>query len=233
MTETVVRRPLPEPGPGDIAPEGGRPVLRLLRPLLFLVGLLLAGLLLHRFHAGLPGREVLQDGLQGRLLFLLVGSLACAVGLPRQLVCFAAGLAYAALPGVLLSTVATVCGCLLAFGWARLVARDWVRRRFGRRLARLERIVRGRPFAAVLFIRLLPVGSSLLLNLGAGLVDVPVLPFLGATLLGSLPQTLVFTLLGSGTRLGHGVQLGVALGTFAASAVVGLALLRRQPAGTS
>ncbi len=209
---------------------------RLLQPALLGGGLLAAGLLLRHLPGGedglLPTVAVLRHGAGGRLLFLLAGGLACAVGMPRQAVCFAGGVAYGLLPGIALSSLATLSGCLLGFLWARLAGRDWARRRLAARadswLARLDRLAAARPFAAVLTLRLLPVGSSLALNLGAGVLGLRILPFAAATLLGSLPQTVVFTLLGGGTRIGHDAQILIAVALFAASSAAGLRLLRAQ-----
>ncbi|MCQ8241977.1 TVP38/TMEM64 family protein [Rhizosaccharibacter radicis] len=199
---------------------------RLAKPACFLLGLLAAGLLLRHLHASLPGTAALRDGLGGRALFLLVGSLFCAVGLPRQLVCFAGGTAYGAAAGIVLSTVATVAGCVMPFLWARILAHDWVARRFGTRLGSLRRMLHRRPFASVLVLRLLPVGSSLLLNLCSGALGIKTRPFMLATLLGSLPQTMVFVLLGSGTRFGHDVQTLLAVILFAVSGALGLYMIR-------
>ena len=204
----------------------------LLRPGLLLCGLLAAGLLVR----ALPGigqtalsRDLLRDGLQGRFLFVCVGALICAVGLPRQAVGFAGGFAYGPITGTLLTTVANLIACLADLLWARLVARDWARRRLLRgRLARLDGFIAGNPFTAILTLRLLPVGSSLMLSLLAGVLDVRVLPFLCATLLGSLPQTLIFVLVGSGTRIGHPAQVGLGIALFVASAIGGGLLLRRS-----
>lgn len=226
--------PLPvSDDPASLAQPGS--LRRLLKPALLLLGLLAAGLLLRHLPGHpdglLPGVATLRAGASGRTLFLLAGSLICALGLPRQAVCFAGGIAYGLWEGTLLSTAATVTGCLLGFGWARLAGRGWARQLLEGRgsgwLARLDRRVSARPFVTVLFFRLLPVGSSLALNLAAGVLGIAVLPFGAATLLGSLPQTVIFTLLGAGTRIGHGVQVLLAIALFAASGAAGLMLMRR------
>ena len=221
----------------DAAPVPAATPARLLRPALLLCALLALGLPLRRLPGAedglLPAVAVLRHGVSGPLLFLLAGSLMCAVGMPRQAVCFAGGIAYGLPEGIALSSLATLCGCLLGLGWARLAGRDWARRRLDRRpggwLSRLDRLAAARPFGAVLTLRLLPVGSSLALNLAAGVLGTPVLPFAAATLLGSLPQTVVFTLLGHGARIGHDLQLVIAVLLFLLSGIVGLALLRRLP----
>lgn len=206
----------------------------LLRPGLLLCGLLTAGLLVR----ALPGidhtvlsRDLLRDGLHGRIVFICIGMLICAVGLPRQAVGFAGGFAYGLVMGTLLATIANLLACLADLLWARLVARDWARRRLLRgRAARLDGFIAGNPFTAILTLRLLPVGSSLMLSLLAGVLDVRILPFLGATLLGSLPQTVIFVLVGSGARIGHATEIGLGIALFVASAICGGLLLRRSGA---
>jgi len=206
----------------------------LLKPGLLLCGLLLAGLLIRTLpgidHAVLS-RDVLRDGLRGRLVFLCIGTLVCAVGLPRQAVGFAGGFAYGPVVGALLTTVATMLACVADLLWARLVGRDWVRRRLLRgRLARFDGFISANPFTAILALRLLPVGSSMMLSLFAGVLDVRILPFLSATLLGSLPQTVIFVMVGSGARIGHLAQIGLGIGLFLASGILGSLLFRRLAA---
>ncbi len=206
----------------------------LFKAAMLLCGLLLAGILLRSLpglnHALLQG-GVLQRGLEGRLIFLAVGTMVCAVGLPRQAVCFAGGIAYGLVWGTVLTTLATLAGCLADLFWARAIGRDWVQRRLLRgRLARLDGFIAANPFSAILTLRLLPVGSSLMVSLFSGFLGVRVLPFLGATLLGSLPQTIIFGLLGTGIGIGHGTQVLLGLGLFVASGFLGLVLFFRTAA---
>ena len=67
-----------------------------------------------------------------------------------------------------------------------------------------------------------------MLNLLAGVSGAGFVPFMLATLLGSLPQTVVFVLLGGGARIGHGWQVGLAAVLFAGSGALGLWLARRM-----
>ena len=209
----------------------------ILRLLVLACGLAVAGL---SFRALAP--DLLGGGLAhlfstrtpaGIASFALVATLACAVGLPRQAVCFAAGLAFGAAGGSAVAEAATIAACLLDFGWARIVARDWARRRIlarYRRLAELDQLLAVMPFTSVLTLRLLPVGNSLMLSMVAGLSRAGVVPFTLATALGALPQTVVFALLGSGIAVGHVARIVVAAFLFAASAVFGLMLMRRRGA---
>jgi uncharacterized membrane protein YdjX (TVP38/TMEM64 family) len=161
--------------------------------------------------------------------FVLAGALLCAIGLPRQAVALAAGYARGAAYGTALALLAMLLACALDLAWARLVARDWARRRLGDRLARLDRFLTRRPFAATLTLRLLPLGNNLLLNLAAGVTAVPALRFLTASALGYLPQTIVFALVGSGARVGRGTELLLGALLLLASGALGAWLLRSRP----
>jgi uncharacterized membrane protein YdjX (TVP38/TMEM64 family) len=210
------------------------------KPLLLLVGLVAAGLVLRELRAagaldtGFIERAIVGQGLRGQILFVALGALACSVGVPRQAVAFAGGTAFGALIGSGLALLAMVVACAVTFFWARLIGRAWARRRieraFSGRLARLDRFLAENPFAATLTLRLLPVGNNLALNLLAGLSGIAALPFIAGSALGYVPQTVVFALLGKGVRVDGAVQLALGIALFAASAALGLWLIRRGKA---
>ncbi|WP_231865384.1 TVP38/TMEM64 family protein [Gluconobacter albidus] len=166
------------------------------------------------------------------LWFLLLAVPYSACGLPRQALCVAAGLAFGLWGGLVLCSLAYMLGAALAYGWARLLAPAAFRARLHDRLeadyAALARTLHAKPFRAVLTLRLMPVGSALLVSTAAGLFELPLLPFSVATFLGGLPQTLIFVLVGSGTRIGHVLQLGLAGILFVVSGVLGAVLLRQH-----
>ena len=168
----------------------------------------------------------------GMARFVLLGAIACAVGVPRQVIAFAGGYAFGVAQGGACALAAQVAGCFADLLWARLVAREWARARlrgrFAARLARLEAFLAAHPFGATLSLRLLPVGNNLALNLLAGSFGVPPIAFMAASAIGYLPQTVVFALLGSGVRIGPGAELAIALLTLAGSIAWGVSLLRRQ-----
>ncbi len=198
------------------------------RPALLLAGLAAAGLLLR--WVGLDG-VVARAGEQGPAVFVALGAVACTVGVPRQVVAYAGGLAFGFWPGSALALVAEALGCAADFFWARLVARRWAQAWLARggRVARLERFLVSNAFSATLTLRLLPVGSNIALNLLAGVSGVAAAPFLLASVLGYVPQTAVFALLGGGVRVSDGLRMGLAAGLMAASVALGIALMRRRP----
>jgi len=72
------------------------------------------------------------------------------------------------------------------------------------------------------------VGNNLVLNLLAGVSGLRPLPFLAASALGYLPQTVVFALLGKGVRVDGAWQLALAGVLLALSIGLGLWLMRRH-----
>ena len=204
----------------------------LVRPALLAAGLVLAGAALRvaprALDPALLDLFILGHGPSGALLFVAASAVGCSVGVPRQAAAFAGGYAFGTIGGVLLALVAQAAGCLLDFGWARTVARPWVARRLRGRLARFDAFLAAHPFHAVLTLRLLPVGSNLVLNLVAGASAVKLLPFLLASVLGYVPQTVVFALLGAGVGVSRYMQVGLGTALFIASAALGMVLLRAQ-----
>ena len=195
------------------------------KPALLLAGLLLAGLAVRSGW----GRAALETPAQaGPAVFVLVGAAACAVGVPRQVVAYAAGLGFGTWPGCILALVAEVAGCAIDFLWARLIAREWAAARIRGRLAKLDGQLSRHPFGLTLTLRLLPVGSNILLNLLAGVSAVAIAPFLLASAIGYLPQTIVFALLGGGVRVDGTVKMVLAGVLFVLASGLGLWLMRRM-----
>ena len=142
--------------------------------------------------------DIRGQGFTGELLFVGVGMMFTAVGLPRQIICFLAGYAFGLLEGTALAMVATVLGCIVAFFYARIMGRSFVVGRFPDRVQRIDDFLHENPLSMTLLIRLLPLGSNVVTNLAAGVSGVGAISFFLGSALGYLPQTLVFTLVGSG-----------------------------------
>lgn len=170
-------------------------------------------------------------GVEGTLLFLAMGALFTAVGLPRQVIAFLAGYAFGLASGTLLGALATLLGSLTTFLYARLFGRSVLRARLGKRAARFDRFIDEYPFSMTLLIRLLPVGSNVLTNLAAGISSARLVPFLAASFVGFLPQTLVFALVGSGINVAPALHLGTAALLFVGSGALGAWLYRRYRRG--
>jgi len=167
-------------------------------------------------------RDVRGKGIAGELLYLAVGGLACALAVPRHIVSFFGGYAFGVGFGTLLALCATEIGCALTFFYARLIGRPLVSARFGARVQRIDDFLAANPFSMTLLIRLLPVGNNFATSLAAGVSRAPARLFLLGSLLGYIPQTLVFALAGSGVETGAGLRVWLAVLLFFVSAAIGI-----------
>ncbi len=172
--------------------------------------------------------NVTRLGVWGLVVFVLGGMCVTAVGTPRQIVAFLGGYAYGAAWGTLAALAATVLGCLLSFGYARLLGRSLVRRRMGERLRQVDGLLARHPFSTTIVMRFMPFTNNMVTNLVAGVSSAPFGWFVLGSLLGYLPQTLLFALLGSGVKLGKQWQMGLSIALFLASLWIGWLLFRRN-----
>ena len=190
-----------------------------------LLALLVAAGLLARLWAG---ADPLREAAREPVAFVLLGAGLCAVGVPRQVVCYAAGAGFGIGAGIAAAMAAQLLGCGADVLAARTLARSWVAGRIDGRLARIDRALSRRPFAATLTLRLLPVGNNVATNLVAGVSGLALAPFLAASALGYLPQTAVFVLAGAGVGTARSVPVALAITLFAVSALLGWSLLRSE-----
>lgn len=171
--------------------------------------------------------QIVGQGLNGELLFVAVGTVVAAIGVPRQIVAFGGGYAFGFVEGGLLALLAQTMGCATAFFYARILGRSAIRRLFARRIERIDALLGHHPFTMTLLVRLLPVGSNLLTNLAAGVTALAPSRFLGGTAVGYIPQTVVFALLGAGVQVDATTQVGLSVALFIASGLLGIGLYKR------
>ena len=164
------------------------------------------------------------------LLYIGLYGFLAALSLPGKLMLTLAG---GYLFGTVLGTVyilwgATV-GASLAFLGTRYLFREVVQDSLGQHLPIFKQTVKSYAFTVLLVLRLLPVVPFTMLNLLAGLTPMKFNTFLGATMIGILPCTVLLSYLGS--RLPHaslsaweGSSLALPLGGLAILALLVLAL---------
>lgn len=210
-----------------------------LKPRIFLKGLVFIALLVgvaYLFEVTKLGSlldknwidaQVRGQGVSGDLLFVAVGAMITAVTLPRQAVSFLGGYAFGFGLGTLLSVLATTCGCVIDFFFARWFGRDLITARFPNKIRRIDDFLHENTFGMTLLIRLLPVGNNTVTSLAAGVSRVRAVPFILGSGLGYVPQTVVFALIGSGIGIDPTVRIGLGVALFLLTGVLGVYLYRR------
>ncbi len=171
--------------------------------------------------------EIRGQGLQGKVLFVVFAASLASFGLPRQIVAFMAGYGFGFSSGAVLAMLAIVAACVMSFTYGYLGSVIFSSAKLPLRMQRMAAFIKDNTFTSVLMIRLLPAGSNLLVNLTAGAMRIQRLAFFSGTALGYIPQTLIFTLIGSGVHVDPGQRIGVGVVLFILSALLGAQLYRR------
>ena len=204
-----------------------------LRGIALIAILAAAGLLLKEF--GIAGmldeawmdQHVRQNGIEGELIFIAAAAILAAGGFPRQVLSFLSGYAFGFAEGSVYALIASAIGCAAAFLVARYIARALVAERLPARFKRVDAFLSNNTVVATLLIRFLPFGNNLATNLAAGLSQARGTAFVGASIVGYVPQTLIFALLGSGITLDPELRISLSVVLFAISSVFGVYLFRR------
>ncbi|WP_300973836.1 FAD-dependent oxidoreductase [Sphingomonas sp. LHG3406-1] len=132
--------------------------------------------------------------------FFLLYVAATALSLPGAVILtLAAGAIFGLWLGTLIVSFASAIGASFAFLSSRYVLRDWVRSRFGKRVAAIDRgIVEDGAFY-LLTLRLIPAFPFFLINLAMGLTAMRLPVFTLVSQIGMLPGTFVYV--NAGTQL--------------------------------
>ncbi len=145
----------------------------------------------------------------------------------------AGGFLFGAALGGALAIVGATLGAALLFLAARSVFRDALRRRAGPFLKRMESGFRENAFNYLLFLRLVPVFPFWAVNLAPALLGVGFVPFFGATAVGIIPVTFIYSAFGAGLGqifdAGGDVRLSDVFSPTLIAALVGLGLLALAP----
>ena len=124
------------------------------------------------------------------LLALFVG--LAPVGLPMTPLIIASGVVFGPWLGALYNTIGCLSGAAMSYWLARTMGRDFVRRVAGKRLKRIETLLRRRGFWGLVGVRFLPVPFPVI-NFGAALAGISFPTFMLTSALGLTPSMFVYT----------------------------------------
>ena len=158
------------------------------------------------------------------LMFVGAYIVIVALSLPGAAVMtLGAGAIFGLVEGVVLASIASTIGATLAMMAARLIARDWVMRKYPAAVAKVDDGVRKDGALYLLSLRLAPIFPFFVVNLVMGLTAMPVLRYAALTMLGAFPGTVVFAF--AGTALAQVRSLGDVVSAPLLGAFLGLAIL--------
>lgn len=135
----------------------------------------------------------------GLAVYALIYVLAVAVSVPGgALLTITGGFLFGWLAASIVTVLAATIGATLVFLIARSALGHVLARKAGPRLQRLAEGFREDALSYLLFLRLVPVFPFWLVNLAPALLGVPLPVYVTGTLIGIIPGTVAFAVLGAG-----------------------------------
>ena len=152
-------------------------------------------------------REILLNWSQQHFVLVILGfisiyTLVVACSIPgATFLTLTGGFLFGPLLGTVLVIVSATLGALIVFMAVELALRDWVEKKASHWLKAMEQGFQKNAFSYLLFLRLVPLFPFWLVNIVPALLGVSKRTFLLATLIGIIPGSFVYVLVGNG--LGH------------------------------
>lgn len=145
---------------------------------------------------------VAQSPLHAGAAFFVIYVTVAGLSLPGAAVMtLIAGAIFGLLWGTVLVSFASSIGATLAFLASRFLLRDWIRARFGEKLAAIDSGVKSEGAFYLFALRLVPLFPFFVVNLVMGLTALPTRTFYAVSQIAMLPGTLVYVY--AGTQLGQ------------------------------
>jgi uncharacterized membrane protein YdjX (TVP38/TMEM64 family) len=168
------------------------------------------------------------------LAFIGVYVAVTALSIPGAVwMTIAGGFLFGVVAGSAYAVVGATLGSCAVFLAARFFAGDWLRRRAGAQVHRMEAGFRRHAMSYLLVLRLVPIFPFWLVNLAPALIGVPLRTFIVGTLLGIVPGSVVYASVGNGLSAviaaGGTPDLGVLFHLEVLAPLLGLAALALVP----
>lgn len=134
-------------------------------------------------------------------VYMLIYIVATALSLPGAMILtLAGGALFGLVTGTIVISFASTIGATLACLVSRFLLRDWVQRRFGDKLQRINIGMEEEGGLYLFTLRLIPVFPFFVINLAMGLTRIKISTYYWVSQLGMLPATIVFV--NAGKELG-------------------------------
>jgi uncharacterized membrane protein YdjX (TVP38/TMEM64 family) len=171
--------------------------------------------------------KISQSTYFGTLVFVLVGGLLTVIGFPRIALSALGGFIYGFIFGCIWGILGTMVGCVLSYYYAKHMGREFVEKKIPEKYKKYDAFLKDYSFSMTLAIRLFPIGNNMVTNLLAGVSSVVPYRYFLATFIGYIPQTLIFSLLGSGIRKETWLRITLSAGLFILSVLIMMFLRKR------
>lgn len=131
-------------------------------------------------------------------LYIIIYAVSVAFSVPgAAILTIAAGFLFSTIPGTVYVNIGATSGALAAFLSARYLTGNWLQNRYGQQLKQFNKELSENGHLYLLTLRFIPVVPFFIINILAGLTNIPIKTFLWTTSLGIIPGSLVFAFAGT------------------------------------
>lgn len=143
---------------------------------------------------------ILSKGNLGPIVYLVLLTLLPLILFPDSVLVIGGGMVYGLAGGVILTSIGSLLGGIVAFLISRKLGRDAVQKLIKKDLVLFSKDNRWGGLVLILVLRLIPLFPFKVVSYSAGLSDIKLRDFSIATVIGSLPGIFVYTNLGDKTN---------------------------------
>ena len=171
------------------------------RTRLAILAVVLAGGAVAAVAIGGPSRDGIEDavrstGVAGPLIFIALYVALTVLLVPGTLLTATGGVLFGVAFGTVLSLISATLAATICFLIGRRLGREQVEQIAGKRIGELDDWIARNGFAAVLYVRLIPLFPFNALNYVAGVSAVDLRSYIAGTAVGIIPGTFAYTALG-------------------------------------
>jgi uncharacterized membrane protein YdjX (TVP38/TMEM64 family) len=142
-------------------------------------------------------------------VFLIGGALLITLGTPRSVISILGGVVFGLLWGILLALLSALLGSFIIFLLTKWLGRPLFKQKVGKYLKAIEHHTKTDGFLLVIIMRQLPL-TSLLINVLIGLTSISTSIFVLGSIVGLLPETIIFALFGSSLQQSFVLRVSIA-----------------------
>ena len=132
-----------------------------------------------------------------------------SLGVPRSLVSILGGVVFGLWLGIVLALAAALLGSVAIFSLTRVLGRPLFKQKIGAYQKIIAQYSKSNGFLLVILLRQLPL-TCILVNVLIGLAPITTGVFLLGSIVGLLPETVIFALYGSSLQTGFVLRISVA-----------------------
>lgn len=177
-------------------------------------------LLLHLSDKSWIELYIQEQGPFGYVVLFIAALVFVFLGGPRQVNALLFGFLFGAFNGMLIAVAVSLLAASVNYWVAYYLMAHWLASHFPRKVHKFYHFCQRKPFYKILLLRLFPVGSNLLTNVLSGCIRVKYVPFIMASAVGYIPQTLIFSLIGAGINTLNDQLLYLSLVLFGLSMLI-------------